>query len=136
MESIVVSFQELLNCPPFLCVMAFGIVLGVLEVLYADKCGYGAYCKVTFKYRMPRAPHTAESLQSTMLMLSLVAITMPLAMLILYEGYDGIFMLLWWALFLGVSIVTQWLFLIVLIVYVMYSETRRRNHVNEQLRTQ
>ena len=121
MESLVISFQELLCCPMFWGAIAFGIVLGVLEVLYADKCGHGAYCKVTFAYRMPNAPKTAERLSNTMHLLAMVALTMPLFMLALYKDYSGIFVLLWWAFFLGVSIVSQWVLMFVLILKIMYS---------------
>ena len=121
MESIFIGFQALLHCPLFWAVMVFGVILGVLEVLYADKCGYGAYYKVTFAYRMPNAPKTAERLSNTMHLLAMVALTMPLFMLALYKDYSGIFVLLWWAFFLGVSIVTQWVLMFVLILKIMYS---------------
>lgn len=134
MGDIVVSFQELLNCPPFWGVMVLGITLGVLEVLYADKCGFGMYCRVTFKYRILNAPKRADSLQLTMQMLSLVAITMPMFMLVLYEGYSGIFMLMWWALFLLISIVSQWALLVGTLLGIMFTETRRQTQMYKSFR--
>ncbi|MBO6280975.1 MAG: hypothetical protein J6N49_00440 [Alphaproteobacteria bacterium] len=120
MGSIFIGFQVLLHCPLFWAVMVFGVILGVLEVLYADKCGYGAYCKVTFAYRMPNAPKTAERLSNTMHLLAIAAVIMPLFMQV-FNDCSGAFVLLWWAFFLGVSIVTQWVLMFVLILKIMYS---------------
>ena len=120
MESIFIGFQALLHCPLFWAVMVVGVILGVLEVLYADKCGYSAYCKVTFDYRMPHAPKTAERLHNTMSLLVMAAVIMPVFMQVFNDCSDA-FVLLWWAFFLGVSIVTQWVLMFVLILKIMYS---------------
>ena len=117
MESVIFSFNELINCIPYWFVVVLAVVLGVLDFLYADKVGYSSFCKVTFDYRMMSVSQkTVDNLQMTMQWLAVVALFMPMFMLVLY-GYSVQFVLLWWLGFLGIAALVQWLLLIVGLVY-------------------
>lgn len=117
MESIILSFTELVNCVPYWMAVVLAVVLGVLDFCYADKVGYGSFCKVTFDYRMMSVSQkTVDNLQMTMQWLTIGALFLPMFMLVLY-GYSSLFVLLWWLSFLVIAVLTQWILLIVGIVY-------------------
>ena len=117
MESIILSFTELVNCVPYWMAVVLAVVLGVLDFCYADKVGYSSFCKVTFDYRMMSVSQkTVDNLQMTMQWLTIGALFLPMFMLVLY-GYSSLFVLLWWLSFLVIAVLTQWILLIVGIVY-------------------
>lgn len=113
MESIILSFIELINCTSYWFMVALAVVLGVLDFFYADKVGYGSFCKVTFDYRMMSVSQkTVGRLEIMMQWLAVIALFTPVL-----SGQGSLFILLWLLSFLVIIALTQWLLLIVELVY-------------------